>query len=113
VFEHALTYVPVRYQKGPSGGPFEGPELQTEPDPASPTQDAGFDRLFHQIGLEGWEQVGVQPLLKGQYDKRGAFLYGLGYSITAGYYPSGSERRGGRRLVSGDAVARTRREEER
>jgi hypothetical protein len=86
VFEHTVTYIPVRYQAGQGGGLFKGPALQTEPDPASLSQDANFERLFRQMGQEGWELVGVQPLLRGQYDRGGGFPYGLGYAITAGYY---------------------------
>jgi hypothetical protein len=84
--EHTVTYIPVRYQEGRRGVIFKGPALQTEPVPASLSQDANFERLFRQMGQEGWELVSVQPLLRGQYDIGGGFPYGLGYSITAGYY---------------------------
>jgi len=86
VIEHTVTYIPLRYRAGGGGGIFKGSELQTEPDPTSLTQDAGFGRLFQEMGREGWELVSVQPLLRGQYDKGGGFPYGLGYSITAGYF---------------------------
>jgi len=86
VVEHTVTYVPVRYEAGRRGGFLKGPTLLTEPDPSSLSQDASFDRLFLQMGKEGWELVSVQPLLRGQYDTGGGFPYGLGYSITAGYY---------------------------
>ena len=84
--EHTVTYVPVRYHESKSGGIFRGPPLRTDPDPASLCQDASFERLFREMGQEGWELVSVQPLLRGQYDKGGGFAYGMGYSITAGYY---------------------------
>jgi hypothetical protein len=86
MFEYTVTYVPVRYRERQSGGLFKGPALQTEPEPASLSQDASLERLFRQMGQEGWELVSVQPLLRGQYDTGGGFPYGLGYSITAGYY---------------------------
>jgi hypothetical protein len=86
MFEHTVTYIPVQYREGDGGTIFKGPALRTEPDPTSLTQDPNFERLFRHMGREGWELVGVQPLLRGQYDRGGGFPYGLGYAITAGYY---------------------------
>jgi hypothetical protein len=86
MFEYTVTYVPVRYQEGGRGSIFRGPALVTEPEPASLSQDANFERLYCQMGQDGWELVSVQPLLRGQYATGGGFPYGLGYAITAGYY---------------------------
>jgi hypothetical protein len=40
------------------------------------------------MGSKGWELVNVQPLLRGiyKYNKDNASGFGLGYSLTAGYY---------------------------
>ena len=86
MFEHTVTYVPIQYHEGKQGTVFKRPALQTHPDPASLSNDPNFARLFRQMGQEGWELISVQPLLKGQYERGTGFPYGLGFSITAGYY---------------------------
>ncbi len=89
MFEHTVTYVPVRYHEGEEQGlifKHRGP--QTDPDPASLANDPNFGRLYLQMGQDDWELVGVQPLLQGQcsWSTNMNQSFGLGFSITAGYY---------------------------
>lgn len=89
MFEHTVTYIPVQYQLASTeGAVFKHQMPQSEPDPGSLPNDSNFDHLFRQMGQEGWELVSVQPLLRGQYDRSTNIntSYGLGFSITAGYY---------------------------
>ncbi len=89
MFEHTVTYVPIRYEEGEEHGAiFKHRAPETDPDPASLPNDPNFSRLYLQMGQDGWELVAVQPLLQGQYrwSTNMNQSFGLGFSITAGYY---------------------------
>lgn len=90
MFEHTVTYVPVQYYEGEMEGGiiFKRPGLPVHPDPASLWNNPDFEQLFRKMGQGGWELVNVQPLLQGQYRAKGSLnrSYGIGFSITAGYY---------------------------
>jgi hypothetical protein len=89
MFEHTVTFVPVQYLRGKKEGViFKRPGFPTQPDPESLWQHPDFEKHFQQMGEEEWELVTAQPLLRGQYRAQGRLntSYGLGFTITAGYY---------------------------
>jgi hypothetical protein len=89
MLEHTFTYLPIQYREGKMEGTiFKNQGPQTDPDPASLRNHPDFERVFQEMGRDGWQLVGVQPLLQGQYrfSNNVNTSYGLGFSITAGYY---------------------------
>ena len=89
MFEHTITYIPIQYQTGPDEGSlFKRKGLLASPDVASLTNNPNFDQLFRHMGQDNWELVCVQPLLQGVYERSTNMnqSYGLGFSITVGYY---------------------------
>ena len=90
MFEHTVTYLPVQYYPGRERGlvfKHRGPEIY--PEPASLWDNPDYEQYFALMGQEGWQLVSVRPLLRGEPGKvqdTDGSLYGIGPSITAGYY---------------------------
>ncbi|MDE2394402.1 MAG: hypothetical protein KGM91_03105 [Burkholderiales bacterium] len=88
-FEYQASFVAVTYDKEQRGvWLFKEDLLPTTPNPGSLYNNPEYQKHMAAMGKAGWELVSVQPLLRGvsQYDKSEHCSFGLGYSLTAGYY---------------------------
>lgn len=88
-FEYSTNFVPVTYEKEERGvWIFKKEMLPASPNPSSVYDNPEYQQHMSEMGKDGWELVSVQPLLRGlyQYQKDQHSGFGLGYSLTAGYY---------------------------
>ncbi|CAJ3469029.1 Uncharacterised protein [Burkholderia pseudomallei] len=88
-FEYYTSFVPVTYDKEERGAwIFKKEMLPVSPNPGSVYDDPVYQKHMSDMGRDGWELVSVQPLLRGlyQFQKDQHSGFGLGYSLTAGYY---------------------------
>jgi len=88
-FEYDTTFIPITYEKEEIGvWIFKKENLPVSPNPSSLYGNETYNQHMKEMGLMGWELVNVQPLLRGmyQYNKDNKSGFGLGYSLTAGYY---------------------------
>ena len=88
-FEYNTTFIPVAYEKEETGvWIFKKESLPISPNVSSLCDNESYNNHMQDMGSKGWELVNVQPLLRGiyKYNKDNASGFGLGYSLTAGYY---------------------------
>ncbi|MBP1681043.1 MAG: hypothetical protein H6Q35_1382 [Proteobacteria bacterium] len=88
-YQYHTSFRPVTYEKEESGvWIFKKERLPVSPNPASLYDNEQYKRHLSEMGEQGWELINVQPLLRGlyQYERDNKSGFGLGYSLTAGYY---------------------------
>lgn len=88
-FKYQTSFIPVSYEREQRGmWIFKQEALPIAPDPASLYANRQYQEHMDEMGASGWELVSVQPLLRGvyQFKKDNQSGFGLGYSLTAGYY---------------------------
>lgn len=88
-FEYKTSFIPVAYEREKRGlWIFQQDALPISPAPGSLYADPQYQAHLNDMGKEGWELVSVQDLLRGvyQYKEGSNKAFGLGYSLTAGYF---------------------------